>query len=94
MLDNWVRELKLWCPSLKVVIYYGKVTQSLFSPRPHSCSNEVEVMLDVRFIILYFRINNYKKKCCYYKLLKNTEKLSSPFPQGLWRTVGTSSTTS
>lgn len=24
-LDNWVRELKLWCPSLKVVIYYGSV---------------------------------------------------------------------
>ncbi|KAM7392025.1 hypothetical protein PAMP_022668 [Pampus punctatissimus] len=24
-LDNWVRELKLWCPSLKVVVYYGSV---------------------------------------------------------------------
>lgn len=22
-LDNWVRELKLWCPSLNVIIYYG-----------------------------------------------------------------------
>ncbi|XP_016108599.1 SWI/SNF-related matrix-associated actin-dependent regulator of chromatin subfamily A containing DEAD/H box 1b [Sinocyclocheilus grahami] len=22
-LDNWVRELKLWCPSFKVLIYYG-----------------------------------------------------------------------
>ncbi|KAG9354992.1 hypothetical protein JZ751_001705 [Albula glossodonta] len=22
-LDNWVRELKLWCPSLKVLVYYG-----------------------------------------------------------------------
>uniref|UniRef100_A0A8C9V699 DNA helicase n=1 Tax=Scleropages formosus TaxID=113540 RepID=A0A8C9V699_SCLFO len=24
-LDNWVRELNLWCPSLKVLIYYGSV---------------------------------------------------------------------
>uniref|UniRef100_A0A672KTH3 DNA helicase n=1 Tax=Sinocyclocheilus grahami TaxID=75366 RepID=A0A672KTH3_SINGR len=24
-LDNWVRELGLWCPSLKVLIYYGKL---------------------------------------------------------------------
>nr|XP_046243610.1 SWI/SNF-related matrix-associated actin-dependent regulator of chromatin subfamily A containing DEAD/H box 1A [Scatophagus argus] len=24
-LDNWVRELKLWCPSLKVVVYYGSM---------------------------------------------------------------------
>ncbi|XP_029685899.1 SWI/SNF-related matrix-associated actin-dependent regulator of chromatin subfamily A containing DEAD/H box 1B-like, partial [Takifugu rubripes] len=23
--DNWVRELKLWCPSLKVVVYYGSI---------------------------------------------------------------------
>ncbi|KAJ8262723.1 hypothetical protein COCON_G00151800 [Conger conger] len=22
-LDNWVRELKLWCPDLKVLVYYG-----------------------------------------------------------------------
>ncbi|MFT7817869.1 SWI/SNF-related matrix-associated actin-dependent regulator of chromatin subfamily A containing DEAD/H box 1B-like [Arapaima gigas] len=24
-LDNWVRELNLWCPSLKVLVYYGSV---------------------------------------------------------------------
>uniref|UniRef100_A0A7N8XIW3 DNA helicase n=1 Tax=Mastacembelus armatus TaxID=205130 RepID=A0A7N8XIW3_9TELE len=24
-LDNWVRELKLWCPSLKVLVYYGSI---------------------------------------------------------------------
>ncbi|XP_051525370.1 SWI/SNF-related matrix-associated actin-dependent regulator of chromatin subfamily A containing DEAD/H box 1A-like [Myxocyprinus asiaticus] len=24
-LDNWVRELGLWCPSLKVLVYYGSV---------------------------------------------------------------------
>uniref|UniRef100_A0A671Q122 DNA helicase n=1 Tax=Sinocyclocheilus anshuiensis TaxID=1608454 RepID=A0A671Q122_9TELE len=24
-LDNWVRELGLWCPSLKVLIYYGEL---------------------------------------------------------------------
>ncbi|XP_035494680.1 SWI/SNF-related matrix-associated actin-dependent regulator of chromatin subfamily A containing DEAD/H box 1A isoform X2 [Scophthalmus maximus] len=24
-LDNWVRELKLWCPSLNVLVYYGSV---------------------------------------------------------------------
>lgn len=50
MLDNWVRELKLWCPSLKVVIYYGKVTQSGFSP---------EDKRDVRFIIFHFHNNNF-----------------------------------
>ena len=21
--DNWLRELKLWCPALKVLLYYG-----------------------------------------------------------------------
>uniref|UniRef100_A0A1A8CMH2 DNA helicase n=1 Tax=Nothobranchius kadleci TaxID=1051664 RepID=A0A1A8CMH2_NOTKA len=26
-LDNWVRELKLWCPSLEVLIYYGSVEE-------------------------------------------------------------------
>ncbi|KAK3521725.1 hypothetical protein QTP70_015842 [Hemibagrus guttatus] len=26
-LDNWVRELKLWCPSLKVLVYYGSVEE-------------------------------------------------------------------
>ncbi|XP_076010338.1 SWI/SNF-related matrix-associated actin-dependent regulator of chromatin subfamily A containing DEAD/H box 1A isoform X2 [Genypterus blacodes] len=24
-LDNWVRELKLWCPSLSVLVYYGSM---------------------------------------------------------------------
>ncbi|KAF7662346.1 hypothetical protein LDENG_00238680 [Lucifuga dentata] len=24
-LDNWVRELKLWCPSLNVLVYYGSM---------------------------------------------------------------------
>ncbi|XP_029999646.1 SWI/SNF-related matrix-associated actin-dependent regulator of chromatin subfamily A containing DEAD/H box 1A isoform X3 [Sphaeramia orbicularis] len=24
-LDNWVRELKMWCPSLNVLVYYGSV---------------------------------------------------------------------
>lgn len=24
LLENWQRELKRWCPSLKVVLYYGK----------------------------------------------------------------------
>ncbi|XP_062870336.1 SWI/SNF-related matrix-associated actin-dependent regulator of chromatin subfamily A containing DEAD/H box 1b isoform X2 [Trichomycterus rosablanca] len=26
-LDNWVRELNLWCPSLKVLVYYGSVEE-------------------------------------------------------------------
>ncbi|KAM9810817.1 SWI/SNF-related matrix-associated actin-dependent regulator of chromatin subfamily A containing DEAD/H box 1A [Neosynchiropus ocellatus] len=26
-LDNWVRELKMWCPSLKVLIYYGTMEE-------------------------------------------------------------------
>jgi hypothetical protein len=24
LLENWQRELRRWCPELKVVIYYGK----------------------------------------------------------------------
>lgn len=24
-LDNWVREMKLWCPNLKVLVYYGSI---------------------------------------------------------------------
>lgn len=24
LLENWQRELQRWCPSLKVVLYYGK----------------------------------------------------------------------
>ena len=23
--DNWARELEKWCPSLKVLVYYGKL---------------------------------------------------------------------
>uniref|UniRef100_A0A8C7NMR8 DNA helicase n=1 Tax=Oncorhynchus mykiss TaxID=8022 RepID=A0A8C7NMR8_ONCMY len=30
-LDNWVRELKLWCPSLKVLVYYGESFSPLSS---------------------------------------------------------------
>uniref|UniRef100_A0A3P8Q6U9 DNA helicase n=1 Tax=Astatotilapia calliptera TaxID=8154 RepID=A0A3P8Q6U9_ASTCA len=26
-LDNWVREMKLWCPDLKVLVYYGKLLE-------------------------------------------------------------------
>ncbi|PWA15892.1 hypothetical protein CCH79_00008945 [Gambusia affinis] len=26
-LDNWVRELRLWCPALEVLIYYGSVEE-------------------------------------------------------------------
>ncbi|KAI5099447.1 SWI/SNF-related matrix-associated actin-dependent regulator of chromatin subfamily A containing DEAD/H box 1B isoform X1 [Silurus meridionalis] len=26
-LDNWVRELNLWCPSFKVLVYYGSVEE-------------------------------------------------------------------
>ncbi|KAI4897749.1 hypothetical protein NFI96_033833, partial [Prochilodus magdalenae] len=26
-LDNWVRELNLWCPSLKVLVYYGTIEE-------------------------------------------------------------------
>ncbi|XP_041855219.1 SWI/SNF-related matrix-associated actin-dependent regulator of chromatin subfamily A containing DEAD/H box 1A isoform X2 [Melanotaenia boesemani] len=29
-LDNWVRELKLWCPSLNVLIYYGSVEERCY----------------------------------------------------------------
>ncbi|KAJ7987207.1 hypothetical protein DPEC_G00336350 [Dallia pectoralis] len=29
-LDNWVRELNLWCPSLQVLVYYGSVEERRF----------------------------------------------------------------
>ncbi|XP_053180990.1 SWI/SNF-related matrix-associated actin-dependent regulator of chromatin subfamily A containing DEAD/H box 1A [Scomber japonicus] len=32
-LDNWVRELKLWCPSLKVLVYYGSVEDRSYLKR-------------------------------------------------------------
>lgn len=28
LVDNWVRELKLWSPHLKVLVYYGKIPHS------------------------------------------------------------------
>uniref|UniRef100_A0A8C2KHW7 DNA helicase n=1 Tax=Cyprinus carpio TaxID=7962 RepID=A0A8C2KHW7_CYPCA len=38
-LDNWVRELGLWCPSLKVLIYYGELVfrQSLVFSGVNTC---------------------------------------------------------
>lgn len=30
LVDNWVRELKLWSPSLKVLVYYGESLHSSF----------------------------------------------------------------
>lgn len=37
LVDNWVRELKLWCPSLKVVVYYGKTHHSSFDLKQSLC---------------------------------------------------------
>ncbi|XP_041792744.1 SWI/SNF-related matrix-associated actin-dependent regulator of chromatin subfamily A containing DEAD/H box 1A [Chelmon rostratus] len=40
-LDNWVRELKLWCPSLKVLVYYGSMEDRRYL-RHDILSGEVE----------------------------------------------------
>ncbi|XP_055742110.1 SWI/SNF-related matrix-associated actin-dependent regulator of chromatin subfamily A containing DEAD/H box 1A-like [Salvelinus fontinalis] len=40
-LDNWVRELKLWCPSLKVLVYYGSVEDRRYLRRD-ILSNQVD----------------------------------------------------
>ncbi|CAK6950557.1 SWI/SNF-related matrix-associated actin-dependent regulator of chromatin subfamily A containing [Scomber scombrus] len=40
-LDNWVRELKLWCPSLKVLVYYGSVEDRRYL-KHDILNNEVE----------------------------------------------------
>ncbi|KAL7885056.1 hypothetical protein AOLI_G00078260 [Acnodon oligacanthus] len=39
--DNWVRELRLWCPSLKVTVYYGSVEDRKYL-RHDILSNQVE----------------------------------------------------
>ncbi|XP_056140395.1 SWI/SNF-related matrix-associated actin-dependent regulator of chromatin subfamily A containing DEAD/H box 1A [Lampris incognitus] len=39
-LDNWVRELKRWCPSLKVLVYYGSVEDRRYLRR--DILNQVE----------------------------------------------------
>ncbi|XP_064153358.1 SWI/SNF-related matrix-associated actin-dependent regulator of chromatin subfamily A containing DEAD/H box 1A [Anguilla rostrata] len=40
-LDNWVRELKLWCPSLAVLVYYGSAEDRRYL-RHDILSKEVE----------------------------------------------------
>ncbi|KAG8011946.1 SWI/SNF-related matrix-associated actin-dependent regulator of chromatin subfamily A containing DEAD/H box 1B [Nibea albiflora] len=39
--DNWVRELKLWCPSLKVLVYYGSIEDRRYL-RHDILNNDVE----------------------------------------------------
>ncbi|KAB5567498.1 hypothetical protein PHYPO_G00233460 [Pangasianodon hypophthalmus] len=39
--DNWVRELELWCPSLKVIVYYGSVEDRKYL-RHDILNNQVE----------------------------------------------------
>ncbi|XP_070689585.1 SWI/SNF-related matrix-associated actin-dependent regulator of chromatin subfamily A containing DEAD/H box 1A [Pempheris klunzingeri] len=40
-LDNWVRELKLWCPRLKVLVYYGSMEDRRYL-RHDILNNDVE----------------------------------------------------
>ncbi|KAM9360072.1 SWI/SNF-related matrix-associated actin-dependent regulator of chromatin subfamily A containing DEAD/H box 1A [Symphorus nematophorus] len=49
-LDNWVRELKLWCPSLKVLIYYGSMEERRYLR--HDILNE-----DVEFNVIVTTYN-------------------------------------
>ncbi|GAA6223180.1 SWI/SNF-related matrix-associated actin-dependent regulator of chromatin subfamily A containing DEAD/H box 1 [Lates japonicus] len=49
-LDNWVRELKLWCPSLKVLVYYGSVEDRRYLR--HDILNE-----DVEFNVIVTTYN-------------------------------------
>uniref|UniRef100_A0A7N6FC39 DNA helicase n=1 Tax=Anabas testudineus TaxID=64144 RepID=A0A7N6FC39_ANATE len=49
-LDNWVRELKLWCPSLKVLVYYGSMEDRRYLR--HDILNE-----DVEFNVIVTTYN-------------------------------------
>ncbi|XP_029016897.1 SWI/SNF-related matrix-associated actin-dependent regulator of chromatin subfamily A containing DEAD/H box 1A [Betta splendens] len=49
-LDNWVRELKLWCPSLKVLVYYGTMEDRRYLR--HDILNE-----DVEFNVIVTTYN-------------------------------------
>ncbi|XP_023131538.2 SWI/SNF-related matrix-associated actin-dependent regulator of chromatin subfamily A containing DEAD/H box 1A [Amphiprion ocellaris] len=49
-LDNWVRELKLWCPDLKVLVYYGSMEDRRYLR--HDILNE-----DVEFNVIVTTYN-------------------------------------
>uniref|UniRef100_A0A672LMC0 SWI/SNF-related matrix-associated actin-dependent regulator of chromatin subfamily A containing DEAD/H box 1 n=1 Tax=Sinocyclocheilus grahami TaxID=75366 RepID=A0A672LMC0_SINGR len=64
-LDNWVRELGLWCPSLKVLIYYGSVEDRKYL-RQDILSGLVEFNIIVSTYNL--TIGNYYDRSLFRKL--------------------------
>ncbi|XP_017269083.1 SWI/SNF-related matrix-associated actin-dependent regulator of chromatin subfamily A containing DEAD/H box 1A [Kryptolebias marmoratus] len=64
-LDNWVRELKLWCPSLKVLIYYGSVEERRYLK--HDILNQ-EVEFNVIVTTYNSAIGNENDRSLFRKL--------------------------
>lgn len=52
LLENWQRELRQWCPSLKVIVYYGKdrvqIREELLDQRCDQTSLTASHCLDLR----------------------------------------------
>ncbi|KAI3372781.1 hypothetical protein L3Q82_023239, partial [Scortum barcoo] len=64
-LDNWVRELKLWSPSLKVLVYYGSVEDRRYLK--HDILNE-EVEFNVIVTTYNLAIGNDSDRSLFRKL--------------------------
>ncbi|XP_052317077.1 SWI/SNF-related matrix-associated actin-dependent regulator of chromatin subfamily A containing DEAD/H box 1A-like isoform X3 [Oncorhynchus keta] len=64
-MDNWVRELKLWCPSLKVLVYHGCVKDRQYL-RHDILNNRVDFNVIVATYTL--AIGNYSDRSLFRKL--------------------------
>ncbi|XP_067377424.1 SWI/SNF-related matrix-associated actin-dependent regulator of chromatin subfamily A containing DEAD/H box 1A isoform X2 [Channa argus] len=64
-LDNWVRELKLWCPSFKVLVYYGSMEDRRYLR--HDILNE-DVEFDVIVTTYNLAIGNDNDRSLFRKL--------------------------
>ncbi|KAK2837161.1 hypothetical protein Q5P01_014373 [Channa striata] len=64
-LDNWVRELKLWCPSFKVLVYYGSLEDRRYLR--HDILNE-DVEFDVIVTTYNLAIGNDNDRSLFRKL--------------------------
>ncbi|KAM4615772.1 SWI/SNF-related matrix-associated actin-dependent regulator of chromatin subfamily A containing DEAD/H box 1A [Polymixia lowei] len=67
-LDNWVREMKLWCPSLKVLVYYGSVEDRRYLK--HDILNG-KVEFDVIVSTYHLTIGNDSDRSLFRKLRLN-----------------------
>ena len=56
-LDNWLRELELWCPALKVLLYYGsqEALRTIRNEILDGVADEFHVLLTT---LVYFVLNS------------------------------------